>query len=142
PVAVGVGSIALNIILSLILIRVLGAPDDLSRGPFAGLALANTIATLLEAGALWLLLRRRIGSIRDRFVMSGAARALAAAIAMGAALALAVGLLQSNLTDAPSIIVLIVGMGIGGAVFFAASAFFGLEEAVTIPRLALRRLRR
>lgn len=142
PVAVGVGSIVLNIILSLILIRVLGAPDDLSRGPFAGLALANTIATLLEAGALWLLLRRRIGSIRDRFVMSGAARALAAAIAMGAALALAVGLLQSNLTDAPSIIVLIVGLGIGGAVFFAASAFFGLEEAVTIPRLALRRLRR
>jgi len=142
PVGVGVGSIVLNIILSLILIRVLGRPDDLSRGPFAGLALANTVATLLEAAVLWLLLRRRIGAIRDAYVLGGAVRALAAAIAMGMAIALAVALLKSNLPDVAPPIVLGVGALIGGVVFFAAAALVGLDEAVTIPRLVLRRFRR
>lgn len=142
PVAIGVGSIILNVVLSLILIRVLGTPGDLSRGPFAGLALANTLATLLEAGVLWLLLRRRIGAIRDGYVLGGAARSLAAAIAMGAAIALAVSLLESNVPGVAPVIVLVVGLSIGGIVFFATAALLGLEEAVSIPRMVLRRFRR
>ncbi len=85
PVLVGVASMISNVILSLIFIRVIGSPDSLSRGPFAGLALSMSLTTLAEAGTLWLLLRRRIGDLNDRTILSGASRSLAAALGMGAA---------------------------------------------------------
>src|SRR5574341_436278 len=52
PVLIGGGAMLLNVILSLSLIRVIGDPGDLARGAFAGLALANTLATTLEGVAL------------------------------------------------------------------------------------------
>ena len=63
PVTIGVAALLANILLSLLFIRVLGEPDSLARGPFAGLALANALATNLEALLLWWLLRRRLGSL-------------------------------------------------------------------------------
>ncbi|MDZ4766323.1 MAG: murein biosynthesis integral membrane protein MurJ [Chloroflexota bacterium] len=60
PVAVGAAAMIANIVLSLILIRFIGDPDSLTRGTFAGLALANSLTTLVEAGVLWGLLWRRL----------------------------------------------------------------------------------
>src|SRR5262249_55936181 len=82
PVLVGLGSMLSNIALSIVFIRFIGDPSSLEHGPFAGLALANSITTLLEALALWWLLRRRIGTINDRYVWSGVWRTLAAALVM------------------------------------------------------------
>jgi putative peptidoglycan lipid II flippase len=59
PVTVGAAAMIANIALSLALIRVIGDPNDLARGTFAGLALANSLTTLVEALVLWLLLRRK-----------------------------------------------------------------------------------
>jgi putative peptidoglycan lipid II flippase len=60
PVLIGAGSMIANILLSLFFIRLIGDPASLARGTFAGLALANSITTLVEAGVLWLLMRRRL----------------------------------------------------------------------------------
>jgi putative peptidoglycan lipid II flippase len=135
PVVVGVASMVANIVLSLILIRVIGTPGDLSRGSFAGLALANSLTTLLEGAALWLLLRRRIGDLHDRTVLDSAARALIAALAMGAVVA---GLL-ALLANSGALITVVIGGAVGVAVFFALAYLLRVEEARTMPRALLRR---
>src|SRR5205823_5504274 len=74
PVAVGGAAMALNIALSLLLLGPLS---------FGGLALANTIATLLEAlGLLWLL-RARLGGVDGRALAPATLKMGLAAAAMG-----------------------------------------------------------
>ena len=85
PVLIGIASVVSNIVLSLVFVHIIGNPASLSRGPFAGLALANSLTTLLEGFTLWLLLRRRIGDLNDRSIVGGASRSLAAAVGMGEA---------------------------------------------------------
>jgi putative peptidoglycan lipid II flippase len=74
PVIVGVAAVALNIALSLLLIGPLS---------FGGLALANTIATTLEALALLWLLRGRMGGLDGRVLAPAALKMGAAAAIMG-----------------------------------------------------------
>jgi putative peptidoglycan lipid II flippase len=138
PVAVGIALMVVNIILSLLLIRVIGDPNDLARGPFAGLALANSLTTLIEAGILWWLLRRKIGAIRDGYVLRGAFGALLAALGMG----LAIWLSQQILADQPTIVAAAVGFLLGAAVFFVLALVLRVEEARTIPNMVLARVKR
>ncbi len=138
PVLVGIASMVANIALSLLLVHVVGDPNTLSRGSFAGLALANSLATLLEGAFLWWILRRRIGSLKDGYVLNGAVRALAAALGMGVVVALIVNVL----TNVGGLFTAVVGAGVGVGVFFALAFVFGVEEARTIPNLVLARFRR
>lgn len=73
PVLVGVGAMAINVILSLLLI-----------GPLAhaGLALANSLATLAEMAVLMWLLRARLGGWDERRVGRSLVSTLAAAVVM------------------------------------------------------------
>ena len=83
PVWVGGLAMGLNVALSLTLpevFRTAGWP------PHAGLALANSAATLLELAALSVLIRRRLGGLEDRRTLRACARSVLAALAMGAAL--------------------------------------------------------
>ncbi len=73
PVAVGIGAMGLNIALSL----ALSAP--LQHG---GLALANSLATILEMTTLLVILRRRIASVDEARLARSAARIVAATLAM------------------------------------------------------------
>lgn len=138
PVLIGIASIVLNIILSLVLIRVMGSPDQLANGPFAGLALANSIATMLEALVLWWLLRRRIGGLRDRYILDGSARTLAAAIAMGVGIVVVTGIIP----DAQVLLELIGAAVVGGVLFAGFALLLRLEEIRDLPGLVLRRIRR
>jgi len=135
PVLIGVISMGVNIALSLILIRFIGDPTSLSRGSFAGLALANSLATLLEGVALWWILRRRIGGLKDRFVIGGAIRALAAAVGMG----VVVWIIINVLGGYGGLITAVIGGLVGVIVFFVLAFIFGIDEARTMPRLLLRR---
>ncbi len=135
PVVVGVASVITNVVLSLIFIRVIGSPTDLTHGAFAGLALANALATLLEGATLWLLLRRRIGDLNDRSILWGAGRSLLAALAMGAV----IWALLNALTGASVLLLVILGVGVGMVVFFGLAFAFGIEEARSVPRALLRR---
>jgi putative peptidoglycan lipid II flippase len=67
PVAIGVGVMVLNMLLSLVLM-----------GPLlhGGLALANTLATSLEMVVLLVLLRRRLGGLEGRRLGPGVLRAV------------------------------------------------------------------
>jgi len=135
PVLIGIGAMVANIALSLIFIRVIGDPTSLVNGAFVGLALANSLTTLIEAGVLWWLLRRRLGSLHDRAIMIGAGRALIAAIGMG----IAVQLVITLISGANGWIMVLVGAGVGVIVFFALAIVLGVEEARSIPRVFLRR---
>jgi putative peptidoglycan lipid II flippase len=66
PVAIGIGSMVLNVCLSVILRVPLG---------FAGLALANTLATLLEMALMIWLLSRQLGGLELPQIGSTFARA-------------------------------------------------------------------
>ena len=71
-----------NIALNLVFIRFIGDPDVLARGAFAGLALANALTTIIEALALWWLIRRRLAiqgredGINDREIVVSAGGSL------------------------------------------------------------------
>jgi putative peptidoglycan lipid II flippase len=136
PVKVGMAAMALNIALSLGLIRVFGYPDstNFARGPFGGLALAMSIATGIESTTLWIILWRRIGGIEGRRVLGGAARTLAAALIMAAAAG-------GFLLVLPDLFVLFRVLGamlIGAVVFGIAALLLDIDEAEMVPRLLRR----
>ena len=138
PVLVGIAAMITNIVLSLILIQRLGSPDDLARGAFAGLALANSVTTLAEAAILWLLLRARLGSLGDRAVIVSLARSALAALGMGAVVWGTSGLL----TEAGYWEQVVVGVPAGLISFFGLALLLGSDEARRVPQMIRRRLRR
>ena len=76
PAAVGALSVTVNVVLSLLLVRVLGFP---------GLALGTALSSIVNAATLLWLLRRRMGSIDGRRVLLAAGKTTLAALAMAAA---------------------------------------------------------
>lgn len=137
PVKIGIAAMVSNIVLSLILVRLIGDPGSLENGPFAGLALANALTTLLEAAALWWLLRRRIGDIHDAATLNGTARALLATVGMGAALSSVMAVIG----DANPLVLIVVGGMVGVVVFLALSLLFGVPEARSLLLRLLRQAR-
>lgn len=136
PVRIGIISMVSNIILSIIFIQFVGDPNALSRGAFAGLALANSVTTLLEGAALWWLMRRRIGSLRDRYILEGAGRTLLAALLMGAGVLLAAG----QVGDMHYTVRLFVGGLTGIILFFVLAVILRLDEVnILLRRLKLAR---
>lgn len=137
PVIVGVLGVVFNVLISLVLIRVVQgvAPE---QGPFGGLALANVIATLLESIALWILLRRRLGSLHDAEILGLIGRVSLAAVAMGAAAFAMIILLAST----PAFVRLIVAMVVGAVTFEVIAFALNVAEARSVPLTIWRRLRR
>lgn len=136
PVKIGVAAMVSNIILSYVFIQFIGDPDNLTRGSFAGLALANSLTTLVESAILWWLLRRRIKGINDSHVINGAFRTLLASIGMGVAVWLTMDLLYE---DSGAFITALAGMGVGVVSFFGLAIILGVDEARSVPRMILRR---
>src|SRR5439155_4544328 len=134
PVRVAVGTVSINILLSLILMR-----TPLS---FGGLALASSIAALIEATLLaWLLSGRLRGAGVD-FALARISRPLGgfvlAALPMGAVsyvlLQVLVATLDTSRLLAQLIVIAVVGL-VGGLVYVLLSAAFGSEELRTLLRL-------
>jgi putative peptidoglycan lipid II flippase len=124
PVFVGVGAMVLNIALSLALL----AP--LAQG---GLALANSIATILEMLMLLALLRRRMVGIDERTIVLSIARIAVGALAMGAALVV----FASWFAPRGVLFVSVGGTALGAAVYFIVMAALRSEEI----DLVLRKIR-
>lgn len=120
PVAVGVGAMALNIVLSVALI----AP--LAHG---GLALANSIATILEVSILLVILRRRIGNVDERRLAFSTARIVAASITM----AIVLVPFANHFASSP-IFVALGGTLIGAAVYFVVTLALRSEEIAFVLR--------
>ena len=76
-----VGSMILNVVLSLVLVRAFTALGWL---PFSGLALANSIATVLEAIVLLVLLWRRTPELDASVLFASLGKSAAATLVMSA----------------------------------------------------------
>lgn len=138
PVLIGGGAMIANVVLSLTLIRVIGEPGALVRGPFAGLALANTLATTAEGVGLLALIRPRVGGLEGRRMALGVGRAGLASLLMAVAL-----WALTPVTEALGQIVgPLVAITAGGAMFWVAAWLLGSEEARLFTGAVLRRLRR
>jgi putative peptidoglycan lipid II flippase len=147
PVAVGVGAMVANIALSALFIQIIGDAQRLAFGPFGGLALANSLTTIIEAGVLWALLWRRIGgTMQDNagtINWSNDALAMAARTSLAViAMTLCLWLLRNVTASAPAWMALAVGGAVGGVVFFAAAYALRVEEVRAVPQMVLRRLKR
>lgn len=135
PALVGVLTVAVNIGLNLVLVRVLGYP---------GLALGTTIAAWLNAGVLLGLLHRRLGGIEARRLADCFARSSVAAGVMGAAVAAADGAAAGVAAQggfATAAVLLGGEIALGLVVLAAAARLLGVAEIDEVREQILGRLR-
>lgn len=116
PVVVGILSVAFNLALNLLLVRVLG---------FRGLALGTSAAALFNGGLLLWLLRRRLGGLDGRRVATAFVKVLAAAVVMALAARGSEQLLAAAMGSSLLARMIVVAGAIGtGIVALAAAARF------------------
>lgn len=132
PVWVGGVAMGLNVVLSLTL-----PPLFLSARlqPFGGLALANSVAALLEFAVLLILIRRRMNGLQGRRMVRAVLKSGLAALIMGIAL---LGW-RAALPDAGVLIRGGGGILLGLASYLVAAILLQSEELQAITRLARRR---
>ncbi|WP_307720575.1 murein biosynthesis integral membrane protein MurJ [Dictyobacter kobayashii] len=148
PVIISVGQFILKIALSLILITPFTAIGGVFWG-MSSLALSTTIASILEAVALFILLNNRVEGLTERSLGIFALRVLAATAGMSIAVFVCRALLDVALnttdtnrfifTGAPEIGISILKLGvellIGTIVYLRLARLFGIEELGPIRRL-------
>jgi putative peptidoglycan lipid II flippase len=132
PVTVGAAAMALNVVLSIGLSRLF---LRLGWLPHGGLALANSIATGLEAIALLWLVSRRLEGIELARIRPGLAASLLATAGMGLGLMFWLALTQGRSAG----VVALGGVGLGAAAYWLASLGLRSPEARQLPRLILAR---
>jgi putative peptidoglycan lipid II flippase len=79
PVLIGSIAMGLNVLLSVLLSAWFAR---LGWMPHGGLALANSLATGLEAAALWMWMRRKLSGLEGRRTLAGVGQAIVAATVM------------------------------------------------------------
>ncbi|MEA3334832.1 MAG: murein biosynthesis integral membrane protein MurJ [Chloroflexota bacterium] len=121
PVRIGLIAMALNIVLSLLLIR------PLAHG---GLALANTLATTLETLALLWLLKPRLNGLGGRRLVITLGRSLLATVVMSVVLLW----LIPRLAGFPAWLIALAGIVIGGLVFGAVAFLLARQEIADLIR--------
>jgi len=132
PVWVGGLAMVLNVALSLTLPRVFGLAG---WPPYAGLALANSAATLLELVALLALIRRRMGGLESRRTLTAFVKSGLASLAMGVTL---LGW-QAMLPDTGALVVGGGGVVLGAAIYLVAALLLRVEELRALLSLRLER---
>lgn len=124
PVLIGAAAMGLNVVLSVLLSQLF---PRLGWAPHGGLALANSLATGLEAVALLWLLRRQVDFVRLR------AGALPAALA-GGVLLLALYLWRLGTAGASMWLVGLGGVVVGAVVYGMVSVALRAPDARELPR--------
>jgi putative peptidoglycan lipid II flippase len=134
PVAVSVGGMIVNVALSLTL---LGAFSAAGWMPHGGLALANTLATVLEMTALIVLLRIKLHRLLDRDGWLSLARTVFSASVMAVFL-----LVWTQVFHIESKWVAgLGGVAVGLAVYLPVSLAIGSQEARSTLRTVVERIR-
>ena len=83
PVIIGTIAMALNVVFSLTFARLF---SQIGWMPHGGLALANSLATALEATALFVVMRRRLNGIEGSYIARGFLACALATLGMGVGL--------------------------------------------------------
>jgi putative peptidoglycan lipid II flippase len=131
PVWVGGLAMGLNVTLSLALP---GVFELAGWPPHAGLALANSAATLLELVVLLVLIQRRMNGLESQRTLTAFAKSGLAALAMGAVLLA----WQAVLPDAGSLVAGGGGVVLGAAVYVGVALLLRVEELRAVVRLIKR----
>jgi putative peptidoglycan lipid II flippase len=134
PVLVGMIAMALNIGLSVTLSQWF---VQIGWMPHGGLALANSLATGLEAIVLLMLMRRRLAGIEGRSLLDALLRGGLAALAMG----LALWAWNSLTVGAPAWLVALGGAALGVLVYMVMALALGVPEVRSAWRWVVRRVR-
>lgn len=132
PVWVGGLTMVLNVLLSLVLPQLFASAG---LQAFGGLALANSIATVLEFVALLVLIQRRTGAAWGAQMRRTVATSAVGALAMGLAL---VGL-RAALPGATPLVHGAGGIVLGLGIYLLTTLLLRSEELRTIRRLIFRR---
>jgi putative peptidoglycan lipid II flippase len=106
--------------------------------PLGGLALANSLATALEAAALFIFMRKRLNGIQGRSLADGAWRVMISALGM------AIGLLFWIQTT-PSLMhwaVTLGGVALGGMIYGIALIALRVPEVQSVMQFARRKIKR
>jgi putative peptidoglycan lipid II flippase len=128
PVKVGAAAMILNLVLNLAVVYIPWLRSHLREG---GLALATSIAALANAGVLFYLLRRRLGPIRGRAIISFVLRISTAAAGMGLACWICLYLLREKFTGVDMgerVILVVVPIAVGLAVLTIGILVFRITE--------------
>ena len=121
PVWVGGLAMGLNVVLSLTLPGVFAY---VSWPPHAGLALANSVATLLELAVLMMLIRRRMEGLEGQRTLTAFAKSGLASLMMGVAL---LGW-QAVFPRAGALVLGGGGVALGAAVYLGAALLLRMGE--------------
>jgi putative peptidoglycan lipid II flippase len=133
PVLVGIAAMSLNVLFSYVFSALF---IRLGWLPHGGLALANTLATGLEAGGLVYFMRRSLGGLEGKTILDGLSKSLLAAIAMGACVWGWLNWSQGQ----PAWLVASGGILIGGVMFGVSIALLGVSEVKIVLGALKRRL--
>jgi len=110
PVLVGLGAMGLNVVLSFTLSALF---ERIGWMPHGGLALANSLATGLEATILIILMRRRLNGIQGKEIASGFAQAGLGTLGMALGLWFWLHIMASHSVTLTAL----AGVVIGGAIY-------------------------
>ena len=135
PVTIGVIAMGLNVLFSILFSRWFG---QIGWMPVGGLALANSLATALEAAALFIFMRRRLDGIEGKSIADGAWRVSVSALGM------AVGLMVwIQVTGGMNRwLVALGGVALGGVLYLLGVVLFKVPEVRSWAGAVLRRLKK
>jgi putative peptidoglycan lipid II flippase len=124
-------SVTLNALLGWVLPAIFAGAG---ASPLSGLALAAALATLVEAGLLFLLLRRRLGGIAGRLLVETTGRVAAASLGMGLVLVVfrAAGPQSAMLQT-------FIGVPVGVLVYLALAWVLRVDQLQSMARMLARR---
>lgn len=135
PVIIGTFAMGLNVVFSITFSRYFALIGWL---PLGGLALANSLATALEAAALFVFMGRRLKGIEGKFIVDGAWRGSAATLGMATGL-----LFWIQATGSwTRWIVALGGVTLGGLLYFAGTLILKVPEIRVLAYAVSRRLKR
>lgn len=135
PVLVGAAAMLLSIGLSLLFSTLF---KSIGWMPHGGLALAVSVSTALEVTTLFLFMRKRLGGIHDRDLAVGFGSAALGTLGMAAALW---GWLAVT-GSAPSVVIAMGGVAIGGVVYGLTLAMLRVPEVGQLLKAGTRLIRR
>jgi putative peptidoglycan lipid II flippase len=134
PVIIGTIAMGLNVVFSIVFAKVFAS---IGWMPHGGLALANSLATALEATVLFIVMRKRLNGIEGNHILRGVIPSTIAAIGMGFAL---YGWLYFG-SSFNTWLLTIAGVAIGGGIYLAALFVLRVPELTYITNGVLRRLK-
>jgi putative peptidoglycan lipid II flippase len=105
--------------------------------PHGGLALANSLATMLEMGALLFIMRNRLQGLEGRRILIVFAKAALAVLIMAFVLVIWI----NQAINQPTWLLVIVGISVGAGVYGITILILGVEEARNLLNSAVHLVR-